>query len=58
VNNLIIHELVHMKVPNHGKLFKALHRASPANRPNLVTDKRQELHDGRPLWTRNENRKH
>lgn len=24
---VIIHELLHLKVPNHGKLFRALHRS-------------------------------
>ena len=27
----IVHELLHMKVPNHGKLFKALLRTHLAN---------------------------
>jgi predicted metal-dependent hydrolase len=26
-NEVIVHELLHLKVPNHGKLFKALLRA-------------------------------
>src|SRR5579884_3027274 len=34
---VIVHELLHLKVPNHGKLFKALLRAhlsgAPAARP-------------------------
>ncbi len=30
---VIVHELLHMRVPNHGKLFKALLRAYLPNHP-------------------------
>jgi len=30
---VIVHELLHLKVPNHGKLFKALLRAHLAEHP-------------------------
>jgi predicted metal-dependent hydrolase len=31
-NEVIVHELLHLKVPNHGKLFKALLKAYLADR--------------------------
>jgi predicted metal-dependent hydrolase len=41
---VIVHELLHLKVPNHGKLFKALLRAYLGRRYNgeNVADKHQE----------------
>jgi predicted metal-dependent hydrolase len=28
---VIVHELLHLKIPNHGRVFKALLKAYPAN---------------------------
>ncbi len=33
---VIVHELLHLRVPNHGKLFKALLRAYLGNRSIMV----------------------
>ena len=41
---VIVHELLHLKVPNHGKLFKALFRA-------LLTNEDQEKYESAPQGT-------
>ncbi|MCX7837864.1 MAG: M48 family metallopeptidase [Anaerolineae bacterium] len=33
---VIVHELLHLKVPNHGKLFKALYKAYVPEAPNEI----------------------
>ena len=35
--SVIVHELLHLKVPNHGKLFKSLMRAYLPNAPENLT---------------------
>jgi predicted metal-dependent hydrolase len=39
---IVIHELLHLKVPNHGKLFKALLKAYMAK----DISPRQVIHNG------------
>jgi len=41
---VIVHELLHLRVPNHGKLFKALYRAFlPDAGDNETTDEKQNF---------------
>ncbi len=40
---VIIHELLHLKVPNHGKLFKALLRAHVRNVSRIAKQKQGVL---------------
>lgn len=35
--SVIVHELLHLKIPNHGKLFKSLMRAYLPNAPEKST---------------------
>ena len=35
-NEVIVHELLHLKVPNHGKLFKALFQAHMSGHQSLT----------------------
>ncbi len=41
---VIVHELLHLKVPNHGRLFKSLLRAHLPNNPHVPTSLKQQGH--------------
>jgi len=50
---VIVHELLHLKVPNHGPLFRALLRAHLGSRVHtLPSDRREQanLNDNKPAY--------
>lgn len=48
---VIVHELLHFSVPNHGKLWKSLMRAHLGEYENLEARMKHAAHDNRLRWT-------
>jgi predicted metal-dependent hydrolase len=48
---VIVHELLHFSVPNHGKLWKSLMRAHLGEYEQLEARMKQAARDNRSRWT-------
>ncbi len=50
-NYVIVHELLHFSVPNHGKLWKSLMRAHLGEYEQIEARMKHAAHDNSMRWT-------